>query len=198
MEVSMRPTRTTALIFAAVTLAATAASPSPAAAFFFPIPLMLGPPRAVTVNPHRGPTESMGRGYKAWTGTRSRDEDDSKPRTRSRDDDSKPSKASTRTSSTDDDSKPSKASTRTSSKDDDGKGSSKSGKGAKSATKEANAKQRRSVDHEAAASKGSGTSVQRASDTEGASLTATKSNTGDFDENLGEARIDDLVEQPPK
>jgi hypothetical protein len=186
MEVSMRPTRTTALIFAAVTLAATAASPSPAAAFFFPIPLMLGPPRAVTVNPHRGPTESMGRGYKAWTGTRSRD------------DDSKPSKASTRTSSKDDDSKPSKASTRTSSKDDDGKGSSKSGKGAKSATKEANAKQRRSVDHEAAASKGSGTSVQRASDTEGASLTATKSNTGDFDENLGEARIDDSVEQPPK
>jgi hypothetical protein len=40
--------------------------------------------------------------------------------------------------------------------------------------------------------------VQRASDTEGASLTATKSNTGDFEENLGEARIDDLVEQPPK
>src|SRR5215831_16431889 len=154
MEVPMRPTRATALVFAAVTLAATAAGPSPAAAFFFPIPLMLGPPRAVTVNPHRGPTESMGRGCKA--------------------------------------------STRTSSKDDDGKGSSKSGKGAKSATKEANAKQRRSVDHEAAASKGSGTSVQRASDTEGASLTATKSNTGDFDENLGEARIDDLVEQPPK
>src|SRR5262245_43293416 len=183
MEVSMRPHRTPALVFAAVPLAATAASPSPAAAFFFPIPLMLGPPRAVTVNPHRGPTESMGRGYKAWTGTRSRDEEDSKPRTRSRDDDSKPSKASTRTSS----------------KADDGKGSSKAGKGAKSATKEANAKQRRSVDHEAAAaSKGSGTSVQRASDTEGASLTATKSNTGDFDENLGEARIDDLVEQPPK
>jgi len=201
----MRPTRTTALIFAAVTLAATAASPSPAAAFFFPIGLFLGPPRAMTF--HRGPTESMGRGYtvkpgKAWTGTRSRDEDSepskSSTRTRSRDEDSKPSKASTRTSSKDDDSKPSKASTRTSSKDDDGKGSSKSGKGAKSATKEANAKQRRSVDHEAAASKGSGTSVQRASDTEGASLTATKSNTGDFDENLGEARIDDLVEQPPK
>ena len=198
----MRLTRTTALVFAAVTLAATAASPSPAAAFFFPIGLVLGGPRVMTVNPHRGPTESMGRGY-----TRSRDEEDSKPRTRSRDEDSKPSKASTRTRSRDEDDKPSKASTRTSSKDDDGKWSSKSGKGAKSATKaEANANsghggrqtQRRSVEHEAAASKSSGTSVQRASDTEGASLTTTKSNTGDFDENLGEARIDDLVEQPPK
>ena len=83
----MRLTRTTALVFAAVTLAATAASPSPAAAFFFPIGLVLGGPRAMTVNPHRGPTESMGRGY-----TRSRDEEDSKPRTRSRDEDSKPSK----------------------------------------------------------------------------------------------------------
>jgi len=196
----MRPTRTTALIFAAVTLAATAASPSPAAAFFFPIGLFLGGPRAMTVNPHRGPT---------WTGTRSRDEEDSKPRTRSRDEDSKPSKTSTRTSSKDDDSKPSKASTKTSSKDDDGKRSG-SGKGAKSATKaEANANSghggRQTPRHEAAASEGSGTSVQRAgssaganSDTEGASLTATKSNTGDFDENLGEARIDDLVEQPPK
>src|SRR6201997_4979378 len=102
----MRPTRTTALVFAAVTLAATAASPSPAAAFF-PIGLFLGPPRAMTF--HRGPTESMGRGYKAWTGTRSRDEEDSKPRTRSRDEeDSKP-----RTRSWDEDSKPSKASTRT-------------------------------------------------------------------------------------
>ena len=187
----MRPTRTTALVFAAVTLAATAASPSPAAAFFFPIGLVLGGPRAMTVNPHRGPTESMGRGY-----TRSRDEEDSKPRTRSRDDDSKPSKASTRTRSRDEDDKPSKASTRTSSKDDDGKSSSKSGKGAKSATKEANAKQRRSVDHEAAASKGSGTSVQRASDTEEASL--NNRNIGDFDENLGEARMDDSVQLPPK
>jgi len=186
----MRLTRTTALVFAAVTLAATAASPSPAAAFFFPIGLVLGGPRAMTVNPHRGPTESMGRGY-----TRSRDED-SKPRTRSRDEDSKPSKASTRTSSKDDDSKPSKASTRTSSKDDDGKSSSKSGKGPKSATKEANAKQRRSVEHEAAASKGSGTSVQRASDTEEASL--NNRNIGDFDENLGEARMDDSVQLPPK
>jgi len=176
----MRPTRTTALVFAAVTVAATAASPTPAAAFFFPIGLFLGPPRAVTVNPHKGPTESMGRGYKAWTGTRSRDEEDSKPRTRSRDDDSKPSKASTRTSS----------------KDDDGKSSSKSGKGPKSATKEANAKQRRSVEHEAAASKGSGTSVQRASDTEEASL--NNRNIGDFDENLGEARMDDSVQLPPK
>ena len=183
----MRPTRTTALIFAAVTLAATAASPSPAAAFFFPIGLFLGGPRAMTVNPHRGPT---------WTGTRSRDEEDSKPRTRSRDEDSKPSKASTRTRSRDEDSKPSKASTRTSSKDDDGKSSSKSGKGAKSATKEANAKQRRSVEHEAAASKGSGTSVQRASDTEEASL--NNRNIGDFDENLGEARMDDSVQLPPK
>src|SRR5215469_12543273 len=104
MEVSMRLTRTTALVFAAVTLAATAAIPSPAAAFFFPIGLVLGGPRAMTVNPHRGPTESMGRGY-----TRSRDEEDSKPRTRSRDDDSKPSKASTRTRSRDEDDKPSKA-----------------------------------------------------------------------------------------
>jgi len=187
----MRLTRTTALVFAAVTLAATAASPSPAAAFFFPIGLVLGGPRAMTVNPHRGPTESMGRGY-----TRSRDEEDSKPRTRSRDEDSKPSKASTRTRSRDEDSKPSKASTRTSSKDDDGKSSSKSGKGAKSATKEANAKQRRSVEHEAAASKGSGTSVQRASDTEEASL--NNRNIGDFDENLGEARMDDSVQLPPK
>jgi hypothetical protein len=185
----MRPTRTTALVFAAVTLAATAASPSPAAAFF-PIGLFLGPPRAMTF--HRGPTESMGRGYKAWTGTRSRDEEDSKP---------------------------SKASTRTSSKEDDGKRSSGSGKGAKSATKaEANANsghggrqmQRRwSVEHdEPSASKSSGrasTSVQRAgpsagenSDTRGASVTGTQSNMGDFDENLGQARVDDLVEQPPK
>ena len=195
----MRPTRTTALIFAAVTLAATAASPSPAAAFFFPIGLFLGGPRAMTVNPHKGPTESMGRGYKAWTGTRSRDEEDSKPRTRSRDEDSKPSKTSTRTSSKDDDSKPSKASTRTSSKDDDGKGSSKSGKGAKSATKvEANAnsghggrqtQRRGSVEHEPAASK---SSSRANSGTEGANLTSTSSsNTADFDENLGEAKLDD-------
>ena len=187
----MRPTRTTALIFAAVTLAATAASPSPAAAFFFPIGLFLGGPRAMTVNPHRGPT---------WTGTRSRDEEDSKPRTRSRDEDSKPSKTSTRTSSKDDDSKPSKASTKTSSKDDDGKRSG-SGKGAKSATKvEANANSghggRQTPRHEAAASKGSGTSVQRASDTEEASL--NNRNIGDFDENLGEARMDDSVQLPPK
>ena len=185
----MRPTRTTALVFAAVTVAATAASPTPAAAFLFPIPLMLGAPRAVTVNPNRGPTGSMGRVYtvkpgQASTGTRSRDED------------SKPSKASTGTRSRDEDSKPSKASTRTSSKDDDGKSSSKSGKGPKSATKEANAKQRRSVEHEAAASKGSGTSVQRASDTEEASL--NNRNIGDFDENLGEARMDDSVQLPPK
>ena len=183
----MRPTRTTALVFAAVTLAATAASPSPAAAFFFPIGLVLGAAaNATTVNPHRGPTESMGRGYtvKPGNGTRSRDED------------SKPGKASTGTRSRDEDSKPSKASTRTSSKDDDGKSSSKSGKGAKSATKEANAKQRRSVEHEAAASKGSGTSVQRASDTEEASL--NNRNIGDFDENLGEARMDDSVQLPPK
>ena len=220
----MRPTRTTALVFAAVTLAATAASPSPAAAFFFPIGLFLGPPRAMTF--HRGPTESMGRGYtvkpgKAWTGTRSRDEDSepskSSTRTRSRDEDSKPSKASTRTSSKDDDSKPSKASTRTSSKDDDGKRSG-SGKGAKSAAKaEANANsghggrqtQRRwSVEHEPSASKSTGhasTSVHGAgssgganSDTEGASLTGTDRNVGDFDENLGEARIDDSVQLPPK
>src|SRR5262249_59518967 len=116
------------VVFAGVTLAAPAASPSPAAAFFFPIGLVLGGPRAMTVNPHRGPTESMGRGY-----TRSRDED-SKPRTRSRDEDSKPSKASTRTSSKDDDSKPSKASTRTRSKEDDGKSSSKSVKLQKTTT----------------------------------------------------------------
>ena len=222
----MRPTRTTALVFAAVTVAATAASPTPAAAFFFPIGLFLGPPRAVTVNPQRGPTESMGRGYtvkpgKAWTRTRSRDEDSepSKASTgsRSRDDDSKPSKASTRTSSKDDDSKPSKASTKTSSKDDDGKRSG-SGKGAKSATKaEANANsshggrqtQRRwSVEHEPSGSKNSGhasNSVQRAgtgaganSDTEGASLTGTDRIIGDFDENLGEARMDDAVQLPPK
>jgi len=200
----MRPTRTTALVFAAVTLAATAASPSPAAAFFFPIGLMLGAPRAVTVNPHRGPTESMGRGY-----TRSRDEEDSKPRTRSRDEDSKSSKASTRTSSKGDDGKPSKASTKTSSKDDDGKWSSKSGKGAKSATKaEANANsghggrqtQRRwSVEHEPSASKSSGRASAGAnSDTEETSLTGTNRNIGDFDENLGEARMDDSVQLPPK
>lgn len=212
----MRPTRTTALVFAAVTLAATAASPSPAAAFFFPIGMFLGPPRAMTF--HRGPTESMGRGYKAWTGTRSRDEEDSKPRTRSRDEDSKSSKASTGTRTRDEDSKPSKASAGTRSKEDEGKRSSGSGKGAKSAAKaEANANsghggrqtQRRwSVEHEATASKSSGrasTSVQRAgpsagenSDTRGASVTGTQSNIGDFDENLGQARIDDLVEQPPK
>jgi hypothetical protein len=206
----MRPTRTTALVFAAVTVAATAAGPSPAAAFFFPIGLVLGGPRAMTVNPSRGPTGSMGRVYtvkpgKASTGTGSRDED------------SKSSKASTRTSSKDDDGKPSKASTKTSSKDDDGK-SSGSRKGAKSATKaEANANsghggghtQRRwSVEHEPAASKSSGrasTSVQRAgssaganSDMEGASLTGTNRNIGDFDENLGEARMDDSVQLPPK
>jgi hypothetical protein len=184
----MRPTRTTALVFAAVALAATAGSPSPAAAFFFPIPLMLGSPRAVTVNPSRGPTGSMGRVYTV-----------------------RPGQASTGTRSRDEDSKPTKASTKTSSKDDDGK-SSGSRKGSKSATKaEANANsghggrqtQRRwSVEHEPAASKSSGrasTSVQRAgSDTEGASLTGTNSNIGDFEENLGEARIDDSVQLPPK
>jgi len=152
----------------------------------------------------------MGRGYtvkpgKAWTRTRSRDED------------SEPSKASTGSRSRDDDSKPSKASTRTSSKDDDSKRSG-SGKGAKSATKaEANANsshggrqtQRRwSVEHEPSGSKNSGhasNSVQRAgtgaganSDTEGASLTGTDRNIGDFDENLGEARMDDAVQLPPK
>jgi hypothetical protein len=206
----MRPTRTTALVFAAVTLAATAASPSPAAAFFFPIGLFLGQPRAMTF--HKGPTESMGRGYKTWTGTRSRDEEDSKPRTRSRDEedskprtrsrdeDSKPSKASTRTRSRDEDSKPSKVSTRTSSKDDDSKWSSKSGKGAKSATKaEANANsghggrqtQRRwSVEHDEPSASKTGAN----SDKEGASLTGI----GDFDENLGKARVDDSVQPPPK
>jgi hypothetical protein len=129
--------------------------------------------------------------------------------TRSRDEDSKSSKASTRTSSKDDDDKPSKASTRTSSKDDGGK-SSGSRKGAKSAAKaEANANSghgdrqtQRRVEHEPAASKSSGrasTSVQRAgSNTEGASLTGTNRNIGDFEENLGEARIDDSVELPPK
>src|SRR5262249_20308849 len=176
------PPRLPPWFLAEVGVAATAASPTPAAAFFFPIGLFLGPPRAVTVNPQRGPTESMGRGYtvkpgKAWTRTRSRDED------------SEPSKASTGSRSRDDDSKPSKASTRTSSKDDDSKRSG-SGKGAKSATKaEANANsshggrqtQRRwSVEHEPSGSKNSGhasNSVQRAgtgaganSDTEGASL----------------------------
>src|SRR5262245_33590031 len=189
MEVSMRPTRTTALVFAAMTVAATAASPTPAAAFFFPIGLMLGGPRVMTVNPDRGPTGSTGRVYtvKPGTGTRSRDED------------SKPSKASTGTRSRDEDSKPSKASTRTSSKDDDGKGSSKSGKGAKSATKaEANAnsghggrqtQRRLSVEHEPAASK---SSSRANSDTEKANLTSTSSsNTADFDENLGEAKLDD-------
>ena len=184
----MRPTRTTALVFAAVTLAATAAGPSPAEAFFFPIPLFVGRPHAVTVNPSRGPTERMGRVYTV-----------------------KPDKASTGARSRDEDNKPRKASTGTRSKDDDGKSSSGSGKGAKSATKaEANANsghggrqtQRRwSVEHEPATSKSSGhasTSVQRAgssaganSDTQGGSLTGTNSNTGDFDENLGEARIDD-------
>jgi hypothetical protein len=119
--------------------------------------------------------------------------------TRSRDEDSKPSKASTGTRSRDEDSKPSKASTRTSSKDDDGKWSSKSGKGAKSATKaEANANsghggrqtQRRwSVEQEPAASK---SSSRANSDTEKANLTSTSiSNTADFDENLGEAKLDD-------
>jgi len=212
----MRPTRTTALVFAAVTLAATAANPSPAAAFFFPLPFLLGPPRAMTINPHRGPTDSMDRGYtvkpgKAWTGTGSRDED------------SKSSKASTRTGSKDDDGKPSKASTKTSSKGDDGK-SSGSGKGAKSATKaeananaghggrqgaksatkaEANAssghggqqtQRHRSVEHEP--SKSSGPDAN--SETQGTSLTGTNKNIGDFDENLGEARIDDKVQQPSK
>jgi len=192
----MRPTRTTALVFAAVTLAATAANPSPAAAFFFPLPFLLGPPRAMTINPHRGPTDSMDRGYtvkpgKAWTGTGSRDED------------SKSSKASTRTGSKDDDGKPSKASTKTSSKGDDGK-SSGSGKGAKSATKaEANAssghggqqtQRRRSVEHEP--SKSSGPDAN--SETQRTSLTGTNNNIGDFDENLGEARIDDKVQQPSK
>jgi hypothetical protein len=187
----MRPTRTTALVFAAVILAATAASPSPAEAFFFPIGLLLGGPRAVTVNPSNGPTVYTVKPGKASTGTRSRDED----------------------------SKPSKGSTGTRSKDDDGKWSSGSGKGAKSATKaEANANsghggrqtsRRWSVEHEPAASKSSGrasTSAQRAgssrgasSDTQGASGTGTNSNLGDiFDENLGEARIDESLKQPPK
>jgi len=207
----MRPTRTTALVFAAVTLAATAANPSPAAAFFFPLPFLLGPPRAMTINPHRGPTDSMDRGYtvkpgKAWTGTGSRDEDSksskASTRTGSKDDDGKPSKASTKTSSKGDDGKPSKASTKTSSKGDDGK-SSGSGKGAKSATKEANAssghggqqtQRRRSVEHEP--SKSSGPDAN--SETQGTSLTGTNNNIGDFDENLGEARIDDKVQQPSK
>ncbi len=169
----MRPNRTTALVFAAVTLAATAASPSPAEAFFFPIGLLVGGPRAVTVNPSRGPTDSVGRIYTA-----------------------KPGKASTGTRSRDEDSKPSKASTGTRSRDEDSKWSSGSGKGAKSATKaEANANSGRRAS----------TSVQRAgsgagakSDTQGASLTGTNSTIGDFDENLGEARVDNLVEQPPK
>jgi hypothetical protein len=203
----MRPTRTTALVFAAVILAATAASPSPAEAFFFPIGLLLGGPRAVTVNPSNGPTVYTVKPGKASTGTRSRDED------------SKPSKGSTGTRSRDEDSKPSKGSTGTRSKDDDGKWSSGSGKGAKSATKaEANANsghggrqtsRRWSVEHEPAASKSSGrasTSAQRAgssrgasSDTQGASRTGTNSNLGDiFDENLGEARIDESLKQPPK
>src|SRR6266540_890963 len=155
----MRPTRTTALVFAAVTLAATAASPSPAEAFFFPIGLLLGGPRAVTVNPSRGPTDSVGRIYTA-----------------------KPGKASTGTRSRDEDSKPSKASTGTRSRDEDSKWSSGSGKGAKSATKaEANANsghggrqtsRRWSVEHEPAASKSSGrasTSAQRAGSSRGAS-----------------------------
>jgi len=209
----MRPTRTTALVFAAVTLAATAASPSPAAAFF-PIGLFLGGPRVMTFNSHRGPTESMGRGYsvkpgKVWTRTRSRDEDSEPSKgstgTRSRDEDSKPSKASTGNRSRDEDSKPSKASTRTSSKDDDGKRSG-SGKGAKSATKaQANANsahggrqtQRRwNVEHETAASKNSGRAST--SDTEEANLPGNNRNIGDFDENLGEARMDDSVQLPPK
>jgi hypothetical protein len=38
--------------------------------------------------------------------------------------------------------------------------------------------------------------VQRASDTEEASL--NNRNIGDFDENLGEARMDDSVQLPPK
>src|SRR5262245_55759370 len=198
MEVSMRPTRTTALVFAAVTVAATAASPTPAAAFFFPIGLMLGGPRVMTVNPDRGPTGSTGRVYTVKPGKASTTE------TRSRDEDRKSSKASTRTSSKGDDGKPSKASTKTSSKDDDGK-SSGAGKRAKSAMKaEANANsghggrqtQRRwTVEHEPTASK---SSAGANSDTEGASLTATKSNTGDFDENLGEARMDDSVQLPLK
>src|SRR5215475_11873098 len=166
MEVPMRPTRATALMFAAVTLAATAGSPSPAAAFFFPIPLMLGSPRAVTVNPSRHPTGSTGRVYTV---------------------------------------KPGKASTETRSRDEDGKSRSKSGKGAKSATKaEANANsgqggrqtQRRwSVEQEPATSKSSGPASAGAnSGTEGPSLTDTNRNIGDFDENLGEARIDDSVQ----
>jgi hypothetical protein len=153
----------------------------------------------MTVNPNRGPTDTMGRAYtvkpgnKAWTGTRSRDED------------GKSSKVSTRTSSKDDDGKASKASTRTSSKDDDGK-SSGSKKGAKSATKvEANAdhgrggrqtQRRWAVEHEQAASKSS--SRASTSDTEEASVVGTNRNIGDFEENLGEARMDESVQLPPK
>src|SRR5262249_22101143 len=142
MEVSMRPTRTTALVFAAVTLAATAAGPSPAEAFFFPIPLFVVRPHAVTVNPSRGPTERMVRLCRVYTVKRD--------------------KASTGARSREEDNKPRKASTGTRSKDDDGKSSPGSGKGAKSATKaEANANsghggrqtQRRwSVEHEPATS----------------------------------------------
>ena len=40
--------------------------------------------------------------------------------------------------------------------------------------------------------------MPQASDTEEASLTSNNRNIGDFDENLGEARMDDSVQLPPK
>ena len=173
----MRPTRITALVLAAVTLAA---SPSPAEAFFFPLPLFPGRPPTVAVNPSKGPIDNMGRGNVIKSG-----------------------KASTGIRSTEEDSKPSRASTGTRSKDDDN-WSSRSGKRAKSGMKdEANANsghggrqtpRRWSVEHDPPASKSSGrasTSVQRAgsgganSDTQGKSFTGADSNAADtFDENL--------------
>ena len=41
-------------------------------------------------------------------------------------------------------------------------------------------------------------SMPQASDTEEASLTSNNRNIGDFDENLGEAKMDDSVQLPPK
>jgi hypothetical protein len=43
-----------------------------------------------------------------------------------------------------------------------------------------------------------GRSAGANSDTERASLTGSNTNIGDFDENLGEARMDDAVQLPPK
>jgi hypothetical protein len=61
MEVPMCRTRNAAVLFAAATFAVTAAMPSPAEAFFFPLLLGLGGPPVAGGKPGKGQTESVRR-----------------------------------------------------------------------------------------------------------------------------------------